>query len=347
MGFKFNAENFKEIEEMLCKYDNPENNYLWWHLLKQDEDTYIDIRNSGQINIYCNGGSLLAITKTSIETNKKFIPLCKETYVTLNEDDSCLSINKDSQKMLFKHYKKIRLLQDKESVEIMKGLIKAYYQDSSEKGIQGHYALNRTEEQGIFIDTEFACEDNDKSIRIDLVYLQLKNKNEFLDIPKLYFVELKTQDDERLFTKPSKKSDKNEGKRIDEQIEDYYNFLQNENNIKELKKYYLKLIKIKSKHNLIKTKANDLLNKLNEISDIDIERKPVLLIGDSSITYPIEKIFEGKENKCKEADNKYLNKITDKNIYEKVRQMTFCRVYRGVSTNHINITKPRISHIYY
>ena len=327
MGFKFNENNLKQIDKTL---DILERDYNWWKILKDDKDTYIDIRNSGQINVYINGGSLLTIQtneifeKIKFKTNIKYIPFpkCEDSYVTLSSDKENLSINDDKLSKyctnLSQYYEKLQLLINDESFQEMKNLVKAY--SLPEKIIQGRYALNNGEEQGLFIDTEFQYSENDKSPRIDLVYLQLKNKKGFLDTPNLYFVELKRECDERLFKKPSKE----DGKRIDEQIKDYFDFLQNNNNVEELKKYYLKLIGIKSKHRLIKTQEKELLKRINKISDINIARKPILLIGDCGKDYKREKEFEDK-------------KVSD---YKKdVREMTTCRVYRGIGSNYINLGK--------
>ena len=119
------------------------------------------------------------------------------------------------------------------------------------------------EKFGFFIDTELQYSKNG---RIDLVYLYYKNPDE----PKLYFVELKTKGDDRLWDNTCNSAVSKEN--ICEQLNKYKDFI----NSYETKiiDYYKTLYKIKKDLGLVPSDVAE---------NVKIE-KPVLLFGFICVT---------------------------------------------------------------
>jgi len=199
-----------------------------------------------------------------------------------------------------------------EKIKIIKQLIENYYPKNSEKGIQGAYATHwkrhskNTEKHGYFIDTKFVL--TDEKSRIDLVFMYYKDPER----PRLYFVELKTQSDPRLF---EYKDDKVS---IDKQLKKYCDLIKKYHD--RLKDYYITLYKIKRELDLMPEEAK----KIN-IDNLNIELKPILLIGDATIEFI---------------------SVYEKKLDVKIKENCCMRIYRGVATNHLNFDEHGIKNVY-
>ncbi len=313
-------ENILQLDE--CIVDsllNSLENYVWWNNLKNDKDIYIDIRKNNELNVYYNGGSILRIDKNlhNIEINYKFLPVkSKEDYISLIIQDDKIEIPKDCINITLNNL-------DKNTIKLIKEKIKLHYCNDSEKGIQARYALCKDEEQGVFIDTEFEYKND--NLRIDLVYYHFNNN-------KIYFVELKTKNDNRLRDKTINKENelkevvqKEEEEKIDTQLKKYHEFIKKHKS--DLVEYYKKIIKLKYKHNLLKKDID-----LKQIDFIDIEEKPILLIGDADRDF-----IKNYEKHIRESKTLF---------YKTIKENTSYRVYRGSGSNYINLDKSQIQNIY-
>lgn len=223
----------------------------WWNLLVSDKDTYIDIRKENYIDIYYNGGGLLKKLKYTDKglkgnTNYKYLLTEKSESINFSFNNSSLSISDATVDLL--QFKDL----DKNTLNRIKANISKYYPASSEKGIQARFIKNA----GCFIDSEFAYNYENVKLRIDLVWIDKKNKT-------ILFVELKTMGDSRLFTEE-----------INEQLSKYFHFTTQYET--ELLKYYKKLFRIKKKLKILPSK----LQTLESLDDYIIEKRPLLLFGD-------------------------------------------------------------------
>lgn len=286
-------------------------NYTWWKNLKSDKDIYIDIRKNNELNAYYNGGSILRINNKYKKIHYSFLPISTSddnNYVNLDFQNNKLTVPEDCIRVELNDF-------NENSLNIIKENIKRYYSNISEKGIQGRYCTSLDETEGAIVDSEFAFDD----LRIDLVYYH-KTSN------KLYFVELKTKGDERLEPNNNQGFDeekqitKSEKERINDQLKKYHEFIKKHKT--ELKEYYTKLIKIKNKYGLLKHNIN-----IETLSKIDIEEKPIFLIGNANTDFI--KDFE---------DNKLKSSIE---FYKDIKEHCCFRIYRGSGSNYINLGKAR------
>lgn len=244
---KLNEEN--ELFELLK--DNPP---AWWKVLVDDEDIYIDIRKDNYIDIYYNGGGVvkdLKFKRKRLQGNTHYKYLLREEseYISYSFNvNNEMSVKDESVDLL--HFEDF----DENILKRIKANISSHYPATSEKGIQARFIRNA----GRFIDSEFAYNLDDKGLRIDLVWIDKKNT-------RIQFVELKTTGDSRLFT---------DG--ITEQLKKYTEFVSKHED--DLLNYYRKIFRIKKKLNILPVD----LQKLESLDDYEIEKRPLLLLGDCS-----------------------------------------------------------------
>ncbi len=226
----------------------------WWKNLVADNDIYIDIRKDNYISVYYNGGSIMQLSfkrKLTAQIHFEYIPIAsKENLVEFEFFDEAIEINKSKIEILPLHNF------DKKSLTSLKNRIKKFNPSSSEKAIQADFVKNNA----AFIDTEFSYENS----RIDLVWIDRKEK-------KIFFVELKTIGDERLYIGEEIRANV---ETIDEQLKKYNKLVSKYKS--DLIIYYSKLFKIKKDLGLLKNDLED----LETLDGFDIEERPILLVGD-------------------------------------------------------------------
>lgn len=275
---------FDQIKNLI---ENLKKNYhSLWNIFLADNDIYIDIRKDKYIEVYCSGASICKLEW--LKRENKIQSKIHEKYI--DNIDSFHAIkqnlnkyNKGRSKKSQKHYCAIDDIKElKNNINQIKKNIKKQPYSNNEKEIQGAYAVNKNKllKQGIILDTEFAFNGHKyKSkrcdIRIDMVYLRI-DKN----IPKLYFVELKTKSDNRLDIKKCEESNKKREKpikHIQTQLEEYTDFTNKYE--QKLKEYYTKLFKIKYKYKLLSKFNINIVEQIKEnIENLQIVEKPILLI---------------------------------------------------------------------
>jgi len=228
------------------------NRPVWWNLLCEDKELYIDIRKDNYLNVYYFGGSVAKITYKDdfvAETHQKY----------LGDDKPRGKTKKDKDKFV---YDKIDLDNFKaEKLTKIKNYIKSDYlkhidnESPAEKWIQGKIIC----ENPNYIDSElqFNKDKNIGKLRIDLIELSKGI---------LTFVELKGISDSRL------RNDKERNRKIPEiicQMKKYRLFI--EKYEADIKEYYKRLIKIKQ----------DLAIISLDTSDLTVNNTPKLLIADT------------------------------------------------------------------
>lgn len=244
------------------KFDNLEqNNHLfttlinnppkWWINLTKDKSIHIEIRKDNYIDVYYNGGGIIkkfissnGVLKGKIHFEYLPVDIIGNQYLDYAFENQSVKIhnvpnnfedfNNFNQNILDKLEKKIEV----------------HYPSNSEKGIQSSFILN----DGFFIDSEFSYNFNNKTVRIDLVRIDI-NQN------KIVFVELKTIGDNRLYT--------NE---IIRQLSDYRDFINYYKD--ELLKYYIKLFNIKKQLGILSKNLSNV-----NLSSFSVLEKPLLLFG--------------------------------------------------------------------
>lgn len=225
---------------------------VWWTLLKNDDEIYIDIRKNNYINAYFFGGS---IVKLEFKKNR-FVGEIHQKYF----DNHCLSgeiIKNDNKK-----YVRVNLnALDERMLDSIKKRINEDYlgqrtgERPSEKYIQGKIIKNNPN----IIDSEFQYNQNsnNEELRVDLVELS---------DGVLSFIELKRIDDRRLRIDEKRNSGTPE---IIVQINKYREFIKK--NEEDIKDYYNRLLKIKQSLGL-----NVVENKI-----LFVNNNPKLIIANS------------------------------------------------------------------
>jgi len=247
-SLKYLDTSAKLFEEL--KIQNP----VWWTLLKNDDEIYIDIRKNNYINAYFFGGS---IVKLEFKKNR-FVGEIHQKYF----DNHFLSgeIIKNNNKK----YVRINLnALDERMLDSIKKRINEDYlrqitgERPAEKYIQGKIINNNPN----IIDSEFQYNQNsnNEKLRIDLVELSEG---------VLSFIELKRIDDCRLRVDEKRNPVTPE---IIAQICKYREFIKKHED--DIKDYYYKLLKIKQSLGLIV-----LENKI-----LFINYTPKLIIADSYV----------------------------------------------------------------
>lgn len=170
---KMNARIFEELKK------NPS----WWVKFKNNPSLYIDIRKDNQVNVYFEGGSIARIhycskhKKLQVFTHHKYLgepaPSKNNLYVECSDriENICDDVMERIQ-TLYSQKKAEEGINAKEKW--------------SEKFIQGMLVINS---RTVHLDTEFAYNDAQDDIRIDLIQCRKGS---------LTFIELKRMDDNRM-----------------------------------------------------------------------------------------------------------------------------------------------------
>ena len=300
--------------------DLTKNGSNWWTRLSEDKDIYIDIRKDNTINIYHNGGSILKINSAqSAKINYAYLPAGENnTYATCEIKNNKIDL-KNKIEISLDDLNEDKIIQ-------IKKIIENYYPNDSEKGIQGAYATvwkkdegkdqkGKLEKFGFFIDTELQYSKNG---RIDLVYLYYKNPDE----PKLYFVELKTKGDDRLWDNTCNSAVSKEN--ICEQLNKYKDFINSYETM--IIDYYKTLYKIKKDLGLV---PSDVAENV-KIEKLSIEHKPILLIGDATIN------FIYKDGKCKNKEKELSDEMENLKTRIETEDCACMIICRGIGTHTLN-----------
>ena len=212
---------------------------LWWRMLLEDNDLYINVRKDNRINIYYRGASIMSLSynkgKVIAEIHNYYLGCNKDVCTALGIKYG--NVKEDPEELV------CRLSTIKKRVEANKKNIACFEGDeingknySSEKYIQSQMYINDQS----YIDTEFALRlDDGTDIRIDLVKLS--------DNGEICFEELKLIDDPRLHPSRSKKAE------IITQMSNYEKFLHEADKLKGndgesiLIEYYSTLLAIMDK----------------------------------------------------------------------------------------------------
>ncbi len=226
---------------------------VWWKELISDKEVYAEIRKDNTIDVYYNGAAIITGLK---HKGNCYTGQIHYKYL-LPENLSYIKLSFDCKNDIHPQNELIPLLNlksfDTNTLKRIKANISTHYNASSEKGIQARFI----KKVGGFIDSEFAYNSSNNKTRIDLVWVDTKNK-------KIIFVELKTMGDNRLY-RPK------DG--IADQLSKYCNFISQ--NKKELSDYYSRLFEIKKSLNILPSRLSSSVS----LSNYTIEEKPLLLIG--------------------------------------------------------------------
>ena len=248
------ADNLLNPNALLFKTlrDNPP---VWWEMLKNDPDLYIDVRKCNELMIYYQGGRVACLKYHS--RSKKISATVHPKYLGHMDtsDDRFYRQNSSKDPIyqdIFNNLGLNLLTEIKERIE------SCYSQRSEkntqEKRIQGNLVIaNRNK----YIDSEFAhrqYEGQRKTVRIDLVMIEKG---------QIVFEELKKLDDDRMNTSDGTPE-------IIQQINDYREFISA--NHQAIKEYYKILYQIKKNLGLPVPAV--------DISSVDVRLEPKLTIKD-------------------------------------------------------------------
>jgi hypothetical protein len=266
-----------------------ENLPKWWKALISDDDIIIQIRKDNSIDAYFNGGTVITGLKFcngefSGRIHIKYIPIIKSKQKESHErnggseeieDDKAgyikYSFGGDS--IEFGQIQPIKLENfSTTKLRRIKDRVLKYYLNDSEKGIQ--YAFIKDDPS--FIDSEFQYRHDNKTIRIDLVRVDIKKK-------QLVFIEVKRMMDTRL-----------DNDEIIVQLESYRNFIRCRK--ESLLEYYKKVIQIKAKLGL---ELPESLLAEDFQREYKITEKPLLLLGDCTTSW-IKKFSDKLDKKIED-----------------------------------------------
>lgn len=240
--------------------------YKWWEKMKNHSDLYIEIRKDNNINVYYQGGSVVKLhyckkhKKIQAFTHPKYLGKEGKNYV------NCIDY-------LDKSFESI-LENIRTNYSQKKGISKENW---SEKYIQGNIIMAH---RGNYIDSEFAYNDNQLKIRVDLVECIAG---------ELRFVELKRIDDNRMVTLDMYP-------KILSQIDNYRKFISKYN--KEILEYYQKLYLIKKSLGIT----------IPFVKPRELNPKPKLLIFDRWV----------KEGKKRTTHREMMEEILEKKNQPKI-----------------------------
>lgn len=232
---------------------------VWWNILKQDPELYVEIRKYNVVEVYYQGGTLAKLVFDK-KTNQ-IKPTAHPKYLGhCDVNDKRYYKNNNTHTPIYQDCSKC--LAGK--IEDMKQNIRDCYTEKhnnienvSEKKIQGLLIINNRDK---YLDSEFShrlYEGERTEVRIDLV--KIENN-------QIVFEELKKINDYRLHTT------KDSGPEILQQMSEYDAFI-SKNQI-ALRNYYMNLIDIKKSLELP-------LPNINDISKLELNPKPVLVIADN------------------------------------------------------------------
>lgn len=263
------------------------NNPIWWENLKNTAEVYIDIRQNA-VNAYYKGGSIIKlkydktfsgeIASEYIPTERIPLPGTGNRTPYQFENDNIEFSNKDIQIATINQFSPTWMKKIKQRIN-------RFNEPKSEKAIQGDYVVNNS----YFIDSEIQFQD----IRIDLVWLAVNEK-------KIYFVELKTIEDRRLYYEAEETASQD---KIVFQLKKYSDFIAKHK--EDLIKYYSNLISIKHALGIL---PKGYAGPIDNLADYEVQPKPILLIGDCTRKWI--------------ADN-------NKPILNKVKSHAYAVVYHG------------------
>lgn len=216
------AITFDKLKENARIFEELKKNPSWWVKFKNNPSLYIDIRKDNQVNVYFEGGSIARIhycskhKKLQVFTHHKYLgepaPSRNNLYVECSDriENICDEVMERIQ-TLYSQKKAEEGINAKEKW--------------SEKFIQGMLVINS---RTVHLDTEFAYNDAQDDIRIDLT--QCRNGC-------LTFIELKRMDDNRMLHATDNNPE------VVYQMQDYKDFIARYRS--ELLEYYKKVFDIK------------------------------------------------------------------------------------------------------
>jgi hypothetical protein len=276
----------------------------WWTALVKDEHLYIDIRKPAYINVYYRGGSLMRLTH-----GKGFNATISPEYIPLNEESTPVKYTFAADEIRFDGVRLAPIGRfSREWLRKVKKRMGRFYPSQSESAIKATYRLRNP----CFIDTEFQVR---ADARIDLVWLDLPTR-------KIYFVELKTIDDGRVYwdqeTQPEGEN-RPDAEKIHQQLEKYHALLKA--HAPKIQEHYQKLYRIKKRLGLLPEK----LQTAESTLDFTIETKPIFLVGDCTAKWI----------------DKYAAKLNDR-----IGHCAYGAIYHGPNTTSFSIPKHGRGHEY-
>lgn len=216
------AITFDKLKENARIFEELKKNPSWWVKFKNNPSLYIDIRKDNQVNVYFEGGSIARIhycskhKKLQVFTHHKYLgepaPSRNNLYVECSNriENICDDVMERIQ-TLYSQKKAEEGINAKEKW--------------SEKFIQGMLVINS---RTVHLDTEFAYNDAQDDIRIDLIQCRKGS---------LTFIELKRMDDNRMLHATDNNPE------VVYQMQDYKDFIARYRS--ELLEYYKKVFDIK------------------------------------------------------------------------------------------------------
>lgn len=172
---------------------------LWWRMILEDRDLYVNVRKDNRINVYYRGASIMSLSynegKVVAEIHNYYLGCDKDKCSALGIKYGNVKKRPEDLVCRLPMIKK-RIEANKKNMACLENFEKHGKNDSSEKYAQSQIYMNDSH----YIDTEFALRlDDGTDIRIDLVKLS--------DDGEICFEELKLIDDPRLHPSGSKKTE--------------------------------------------------------------------------------------------------------------------------------------------
>lgn len=250
MGNKTNKKNqsglsnyFQELNVNAPLFDELEKDPVWWRILREDKDLYINVRKDNYINVYYRGASVMKLSYSK----GKFKSAIHNYY---------LGVDKDIAEEVGYEYgpKNLSPLEIVSKIKTIKHRVESNKKnkadikdedcggaDYSEKYVQGKMYLT-----GSYLDTEFALSlDSGTPIRMDLVKVD--------SCGNIQFEELKLVGDIRLTN----------GK-IEKQMSNYNKFLEGIDK-KSVVDYYNRVLVIMRKIKILPDRIS--CDKINGVND--------------------------------------------------------------------------------
>ena len=246
------AITYDKLKENARIFEELKKSPSWWVKFKNNPSLYIDIRKDNQVNVYFEGGSIARIhycskhNKLQVFTHHKYLgelaPSRNNLYVECSDriENICDEVMERIQ-TLYSQKKAEEGINAKEKW--------------SEKFIQGMLVINS---RTVHLDTEFAYNDAQDDIRIDLTQCRKGS---------LTFIELKRMDDNRMLHATDNNPE------VVYQMQDYKDFIARYRS--ELLEYYKKVFDIKVQLGLpVPDSAPASINPIPELIIFDRWVKP-------------------------------------------------------------------------